>query len=425
MVKLLIIADDFTGALDTGVQFAASGASTRVVTDVQVDYKLVDPEVLVLVLDAETRHLKPVEAGQVVAKVVRQARAAGVSYIYKKTDSALRGNIGAELEALCKETGGRIHFLPAFPQLGRITKNGIQYVDGLPVSDSVFGKDPFEPVKHSQLIDILAEQTDLPVALMGTVLPDKENLPEGILVYDSETSAQMENLARGILQEGELHYCAGCAGFASVLPHLLGLEGRRCETPKLPVELLVVCGSVNPITVAQLDNAERMGVPRIRLTLENKLNPAWPYSPEALKQLQIWKQQCLSSGALILDSNDRPGKLDTKTYCRGNDYTLGKMRNMIAQNMGALVRQLLDLGLNATLMITGGDTLLGFMQQVGVSELAPIGEVTTGVVLSSFNYAAKKYCVITKSGGFGNENFVEELKRYIVDQNTERGKVVC
>ena len=30
MLLLLIIADDFTGALDTGVQFAAYGAATRV-----------------------------------------------------------------------------------------------------------------------------------------------------------------------------------------------------------------------------------------------------------------------------------------------------------------------------------------------------------------------------------------------------------
>ena len=33
MVKLLIIADDFTGALDTGVQFAVSGAATLVETE--------------------------------------------------------------------------------------------------------------------------------------------------------------------------------------------------------------------------------------------------------------------------------------------------------------------------------------------------------------------------------------------------------
>ena len=37
MLLLLIIADDFTGALDTGVQFAAYGAATRVMVKDQVD----------------------------------------------------------------------------------------------------------------------------------------------------------------------------------------------------------------------------------------------------------------------------------------------------------------------------------------------------------------------------------------------------
>ena len=49
MIKLLIIADDFTGALDTGVQFAARGAATRVVTDLAYDFAGADAEVLVLV----------------------------------------------------------------------------------------------------------------------------------------------------------------------------------------------------------------------------------------------------------------------------------------------------------------------------------------------------------------------------------------
>ena len=32
MIKMLIIADDFTGALDTGVKFAEAGAKTKVMT---------------------------------------------------------------------------------------------------------------------------------------------------------------------------------------------------------------------------------------------------------------------------------------------------------------------------------------------------------------------------------------------------------
>ena len=118
MVKLLIIADDFTGALDTGVQFAARGAATRVVTDLAYDFTLADAEVLVMV--AETRHLPPEEAYDVVYRTARNAREAGIPYIYKKTDSALRGNIGSELTAVMDAAGSdTIAFLPAFPKMGR------------------------------------------------------------------------------------------------------------------------------------------------------------------------------------------------------------------------------------------------------------------------------------------------------------------
>ena len=56
MINLFIIADDFTGGLDTGVQFSAKGISTRVMTDPDAEFKA-DCQVLVLV--AETRHLPP------------------------------------------------------------------------------------------------------------------------------------------------------------------------------------------------------------------------------------------------------------------------------------------------------------------------------------------------------------------------------
>lgn len=100
MEKLLIIADDFTGALDTGVQFAARGAKTCVVTDPAYDFFRAKADIQVLVLDAETRHLTSKAAYNTVFRVVENALRAGFPYVYKKTDSALRGNIGAELAAV-------------------------------------------------------------------------------------------------------------------------------------------------------------------------------------------------------------------------------------------------------------------------------------------------------------------------------------
>ena len=140
MTQLLILADDFTGALDTGVQFATVGAVTRVITGQSVSLSEFAGTCEVLVVDAETRHLTAAKAADIVGGYTAQAAALGIPHIYKKTDSALRGNVGAELAAVLENAGERsLPFLPAFPQMGRNTIKGIHYIQGVPVADSVFG----------------------------------------------------------------------------------------------------------------------------------------------------------------------------------------------------------------------------------------------------------------------------------------------
>ena len=55
MVKLLILADDFTGALDTGVQFSGKGIRTQVV--VSSHWVEPDSDCDVMVIDMEPRHV--------------------------------------------------------------------------------------------------------------------------------------------------------------------------------------------------------------------------------------------------------------------------------------------------------------------------------------------------------------------------------
>lgn len=119
MLRLLMIADDFTGALDTGVQLAAHGIPTQVVVG-QADLSACSSTVLVV--DTETRHLSAAKAAEAVARLTRSAVENGVGCIYKDGFRPAR-NIGAELAALLKASGARnLPFLPAFPQIGRTTK---------------------------------------------------------------------------------------------------------------------------------------------------------------------------------------------------------------------------------------------------------------------------------------------------------------
>jgi uncharacterized protein YgbK (DUF1537 family) len=98
-MRLVIIADDLTGAADTGACFADAGLATL------IDFGGSRPtDVDVLVISTETRDATAKEAAEVVRKTVAplktwQGGDDGVVF-YKKIDSGLRGHPRDELLAL-------------------------------------------------------------------------------------------------------------------------------------------------------------------------------------------------------------------------------------------------------------------------------------------------------------------------------------
>ncbi len=99
MPRLLVIADDLTGASDAGVQFAKKGIPVLVLTGIPNSLADLSVDKSVVVINTESRHVDAGEAGKRVTRAVELGLAAGIPYFYKKTDSTLRGNIGSELEA--------------------------------------------------------------------------------------------------------------------------------------------------------------------------------------------------------------------------------------------------------------------------------------------------------------------------------------
>lgn len=416
MVKLLVIADDFTGALDTGVQFAASGAETRVVTNIEYDFSRTGREVQVLVLVAETRHVKWEEAYRMVYGIAKRACESGIPYLYKKTDSALRGNIGSELKAVLDAAGKHtLHFLPAFPRMNRVTRNGIHYIDGSPVHESVFGKDPFEPVTCSYIPDMI--RGEVPVTVVESM--DGWERQNGVMVYDASTDEELMSIGSFLKEKGELGLIAGCAGFAAVLPQLLGLSGKRRERISLDKKLLVACGSVNPITVRQLDYAERAGMKRIRLTPEQKLEKDYLESEEGNRALEEWTKTALEEECCIFDTNDLPGCRAACEYAGSHGLSLDELRVRIADTLGRVVEHLVRAGVKSTMLLTGGDTLMGFMRHIGCDEIVPACEMAPGTVLSQVDIDGRTYSIISKSGGFGEEKLIAELAEKIGERHLE------
>ncbi len=415
-MKLLIIADDFTGALDTGVQFASQGVTTRVSTDYEYNFEYMPEDTTVLVIDIESRHEEYQEAYRRVFGIVQKAVNWGVPYIYKKTDSALRGNIGAELQAVSDAMYNEtIHFIPAYPKTKRTTEKGIHYIDGVKVSDSVLGKDPFNPVRHSYIPDLIAEQSNIDVQLssVGFSKSDQDKGKGHVIVYDARNDGDIKRIAGQIFGNSQKRAMAGCAGFASALSDILSVSCEINDKSMTDQSFLMACGSINPITRDQIQYATDHNFTRIHLECEEKLNLEYYKTVQGKKRLREWISICKKEPQCIIDMNDFPGELNTLEYARNHGYTEEEIRERISQVFGYVLKQIVDAGVKSTMFIIGGDSLNSFMQQIQCTEVIPMYEIYPGVVLSEYERCGRKHSLITKSGGFGEKELLLKIAEQI------------
>lgn len=406
MIKVLIIADDFTGALDTGVKFAQKGAKTKVMT--KWDASFVDDPSEVLVLCVPTRHESPEDAYDMVKEVVEIADGK-VGTIFKKTDSVLRGNVGAELTAVLEgSSADQLYFIPALPSMRRITLGGIHYVAGIAVKNSVFGRDPFDPVTESYVPDLLHKQSDAYIESVS-VEDAISKVPAGegkaIYVYDCESSDTLDAELKLLCKKGMPKLVAGCSGLAQALATRVGDETRT--TPSMSDgRLTVVCGSVNPISIAQMNFAERYGFSRVHM-----VDPQFLEETDALAETAQGLVYVGKYGAgLIVDTlYAKDGVQRTQT-----EAELEKTRALISKRTGLLMKYMLESGYDGRLMIIGGDTLLEFANSIGCYELYPMCEIDPGTVVFKLEYQGKEHEIITKSGGFGSEELLVKIAGGIV-----------
>lgn len=151
MIKLVIIADDLTGALDTGVQFSKKNISTIVTADLNFNTEEISKDADVIVIDTESRHISAVEAKKRVKSVLSKFDKKKIKFFYKKTDSTLRGNIGSEIEGFMEGLDiNEVSFIPAFPLSKRTVKDGILYVNDVKLSETQFANGSFRQLSATR-----------------------------------------------------------------------------------------------------------------------------------------------------------------------------------------------------------------------------------------------------------------------------------
>ncbi len=416
MLKLLMITDDFTGALDTGIQFTKQGVKIQIAVEQNPENISVSENTQVLVIDLETRPLTGQQAYETVKNIMLWAKKQNIEYIYKKTDSALRGNVGTELKAVADVYNQCVYFIPAFPKIGRVTRNGKHYIDNVPLSETAFAKDPFEPVKHSHIKDIITKECNIDVCCVENQIQTVQYLntiEKGIVVFDAETEQDMKKRLLELKQHNQLKLLAGCAGLAEFLPDILSLKGNIETVYQKKKGLYVACGSLNPITKNQMEYACSNGFKRINLSAKQKLSLEYYDTNEGQEFLKQLQNICECDNCVIVDTFDTEQN-QTQYFAEQRGMSREDVRFAIAKCHGNIVKYLITKGMDYTIFMTGGDTLMGLMKVLDNPELTPVCEISQGVVLSILKWNEQKLQIISKSGGFGNADvFVETAKKLI------------
>ena len=418
MVKLAVIADDLTGALDTGIKFSMKGIRTQVFTDIPVPFEKISGDTEAVIIDTESRHLDKDTAQDRVFRLVCQCMENGICRFYKKTDSALRGHIGSELTALYQATGRPVHFIPALPREDRYTLKGIHYIKGVPVSDSIFGTDPFNPVPFSSVSQLIHMESDIKTEEICQTGEGKRDA--GILIYDGRSAEDLNKIGRYLKREQTLDITAGCAGFAEVLADSIDFTYNQLQCFEKKEKMIVLSGSINQVTGRQLDYAREHGFFRHRLTPEEKLEENYLQSQDGKSFLHNLKEECLRHDRIIIDVFSSHTLEETKQYALAHRIPDEEIAHRIAERLGEIFYFLSGSYPESMIMLIGGDTLYASIRQYPELVLNPICEPAPGTVLIKGSTKDHNLSLLSKSGGFGEKDLLIDLANQLTKGRYEK-----
>jgi uncharacterized protein YgbK (DUF1537 family) len=373
------------------------------------------------VVDTESRHLSAEDAYLRVKEVIANIHDISQGFtILKKTDSTLRGNIGAEISAAVCATGAYcVAFVPGYPENGRTTKGGKQYVFGVELQNTQFAKDPFEPVTTCVVKDIVKKQyhgniynvnTDQVVEGYVQKMIDKV----GIHIFDCETEYEMEQIGKSLERCHDIRLFAGCAGIANYIARFEMFE-RKANKIEIEKDVpLVVCGSLNETSLAQTEYAQKHGYEKTVLTAEQKFSTDYWTQKQGEAFAHGIAEKIKEGGKVILQiTEDDADYNESLNYYNENcekDIPAGLSA---AINCAMMVKKILDEVQVKNMFVLGGDTIAAIMKSIGGTGLTPGTEIMPGMVYSSLLSDYGRINVITKAGGFGDCDTILKLEEIL------------
>jgi uncharacterized protein YgbK (DUF1537 family) len=350
MPRILVIADDFTGAAEIGGIATAFGLSAHIACG-----HLPRTSSDALIVDTDTRHLPSGEAVGRLRSLLKSVQPGDFDFIYKKTDSVLRGCVAPELKAVVDSLEfTRSHLIPQNPSRGRTIEHGKYFIDGVELDRTSFAGDPEFPARTAYVRDLLDPQNAFGVHVLATNESAWEN---GIAIGEGSRATDIDRWA-SLLTDDTLP-----AGGADFFTAILRRQNHRFrELPPAVVGTngaLFICGSASSESRRVIDGLSR-----------TCLMPRTLFDAGAADEvaLEDWRRA-------VRNELQRGGRAIVAVGHAAVPDRAAHVRRMLGEVAARVMRSCLV----SSLFIEGGATAAAVIQQLGWLDLAVVGQLSAGV----------------------------------------------
>ncbi|SDO67640.1 Uncharacterized conserved protein YgbK, DUF1537 family [Ralstonia sp. 25mfcol4.1] len=390
----LIIADDLSGAADCAIGFAAHGARTVVTLDAAAAVEVGGADVVAA--DVDSRRLAPADAAARNLEAWRCGTAAH-RRLYKKIDSTLRGNWAAETAAL-QPVAGLAIVAPAFPAMGRVTRDGRMFVNGQPLeSTDIWHLEgltgPADMVALLEAQGLRAARISLYTLRAGMAAVQSQLAgwqAEGYqaVVCDADIDADLLTLAQASIDLATPVFWVGSGGLARALSAAAPVRGVEASPPAPRHEgpVLTLVGSMSGVSGRQAAYlCEQAGIDALvvppQALRDGAYHAAWTASQQSIAE-------CLMAGRDLLVSIGRDDAFDP---AEGPQLSTALAQLVLPYfaHVGGLIA-------------TGGETARAMLAAAGIGALTLKREVEAGVPLSE-TLTGPTRRIATKAGAFGTD----------------------
>lgn len=405
---ILVMADDFTGANDAGVSLAQGGITVDVM--LRSSYQR-DGRATALVLNSDSRALPQNAAGERISSLMHSAlKQQTPAWMIKKIDSTLRGNPGAETEAMMTATGATVALVaPAFPAAGRLTRNGECLVHGQRLTDTEFASDPKTPVLSADVREVFQLQSRMAALYVDLTTLRAGDLPALIAGYptplmvmiDSETDADLDAVIDAARQLSTPPLLVGSAGLCDALArHLAPVRRKR---------VLAVVGSMSEMAQKQIHHLhQHPEVSQVFINIDDV------FTGDA-QNYRMAISEALSSGrhCLVHTCPDHAARHQITALCEKWQISRSELGEKISAFLGELTREVINQSEPDALYLSGGDVAIAVSRALGASGFRITGRVAQCVPYGNFLGCGWHKPVMTKAGGFGDETTLLRVLHFI------------